>query len=176
MPDALSDPVGPPVPAPAADPAPAAGELRPTFRTVLQHPGVRALWIASLISYLGDTFSAMALFLLINQVTHSTLSLAAIGVAQTLPLFLGIVAGVLVDRWRYRPVLLVSDLVRAPLVPCSLLFPSPAALWLVLLVALLVSTAARFFGPASSALRRALLQPADYQVAAALWQATIGMS
>src|SRR5215212_8052302 len=95
---ALPDPIGPPAPPAVADPAPSAEESQSTFRTVLQQPGVRALWIASLISYLGDTFSAMALFILINQVTHSTLSLAGIGVAQTLPLFLGIVAGVLVDR------------------------------------------------------------------------------
>jgi MFS transporter, DHA3 family, macrolide efflux protein len=39
-----------------------------------------------------------------------------------------------------------------------------------------VSIASRFFFPASSALRRALLRPAEYSVAASLWQATYGAS
>jgi hypothetical protein len=73
-------------------------------------------------------------------------------------------------------VLLVSDLLRAALVPCYLLFHAASDLWLVLLVALLAASAARFFSPASSALRRALLRPADCQIAASLWQATVGIS
>jgi MFS family permease len=72
--------------------------------------------------------------------------------------------------------LLATDLIRAALVPLYLLFPGAAGLWLVLLVALNVSLAARFFRPASQALRRALLQPAEYAVAASLWQATVGIS
>jgi DHA3 family macrolide efflux protein-like MFS transporter len=143
---------------------------------VLAQPAIRALWIASLISYVGDAFGALALFVLVNSSTHSTLALASLGITQTLPLFLGVGAGVLVDRWRYRPVLLTTDLIRAALVPIYLLFPHTAGLWLVLLVALTVSLAARFFRPASQALRRALLQPAEYAVAASLWQATVGMS
>jgi predicted MFS family arabinose efflux permease len=147
-----------------------------SFRSVLAHQPVRALWIASLISYVGDTFAAMALFISVNAVTHSTLALSAVGLAQTLPLFLGIIAGVLVDRWRYRPVLLVADLLRAALLPLYILFQTPSDLPLVLLVTGATSLAARFFSPSSQALRRALLRPSEYQVAASLWQATMGMS
>ena len=147
-----------------------------SFRSVLAHQPVRALWIASLISYVGDTFAAMALFISVNAVTHSTLALSAVGLAQTLPLFLGIIAGVLVDRWRYRPVLLVADLLRAALVPLYILFQTPSDLPLALLVTGTTSLAARFFSPSSQALRRALLRPSEYQVAASLWQATMGMS
>ena len=120
-----------------------------TFRSVLAQRPLRALWLASLISYLGDTFGAMALFILINNVTHSTLALGAVGLADTLPLFLGIIAGVLVDRWRYRPVLLVSDFVRAALVPLYILFRDSNQLGLVLVVAATAAMAARFFSPAS---------------------------
>jgi MFS family permease len=93
-----------------------------TFRSVLGHRAVRALWFASLISYVGDTFTTMALFILVNTVTGSTVMLAAVGVVQTLPLFIGVLAGVLVDRWRYRPVLLLTDVIRAALIPLYLLF------------------------------------------------------
>ncbi len=147
-----------------------------TFGSVLGHRAVRALWIASLISYVGDTFTVMALFILVNTVTGSTVLLAAVGVVQTLPLFIGLLAGVLVDRWRYRPVLLLTDLIRAALIPLYLLFHTPGDLWLVLLVTVVTATAGRFFVPASMALRRALLQPHEYQVAAALWQTTYGLS
>src|SRR5215212_8128917 len=139
---------------------------RATFRSILRQRAVRTLWLASLISYLGDTFSAMALLILINNVTHSTVALAAVGLVQTLPLFLGVLAGVLVDRWRYRPVLLVTDLLRAALLPLYLLFQGAQDLWLVFGVTFALACAARFFGPASQALRRALLAPHEYQVAA----------
>lgn len=147
-----------------------------TFKSVLSQPAVRALWLASLISYVGDTFGIMALFILVNHVTHSTVALAAVGVAQTIPMLFALVAGVLVDRWRYRPVLLTADLVRVALLPFYLLFQSPEALRIALIVTLAVAVASRFFFPASQALRRALLRPEEYAVAASLWQATFGMS
>jgi MFS family permease len=149
---------------------------RATFRSVLAQPAVRALWLASLISYIGDTFGIMALFIMVNHVTHSTVALATVGVVQTLPLLFTLVAGVLVDRWRYRPVLWAADLIRAALLPLYLLFQSPDDLWIVLAVTLAVSISSRFFFPASTALRRALLRPEEYPVAAALWQATYGAS
>ncbi len=149
---------------------------RATFGSVLSQPAVRALWLASLISYVGDTFGIMALFILVNHVTHSTVALATVGVVQTIPLLFALVAGFLVDRWRYRPVLLTTDLVRASLLPFYLLFQSPDRLWMVLVVTLGVSVASRFFFPASQALRRALLRPDEYAVAASLWQATFGLS
>lgn len=147
-----------------------------TFRSVLGRPAVRSLWIASVISYMGDTFGAMALFILINDLTHSTAALAGVGLAQTIPLFFGVAAGVLVDRWRYRPVLLATDILRAGLVLMYILIQSASALWLALVVVTAASFASRFFGPASNALRRALLQPEEYQIAASLWQATMGLS
>lgn len=149
---------------------------RATFASVLSQPHVRALWLASLISYVGDTFGIMALFILVNHVTHSTVALATVGIVQTIPLLFALVAGVLVDRWRYRPVLLTADLVRASLLPFYLLFQSQDGLWIALIVTLGVSVASRFFFPASQALRRALLQPEEFAVAASLWQATFGLS
>jgi DHA3 family macrolide efflux protein-like MFS transporter len=137
---------------------------------------MRWLWLASLISYLGDTFGAMALLLVINDRTHSTAALAGVGLTQTLPLFAGVATGLLVDRWRYRPVLLAADGLRAGLVLLYILFQAAAQLWLVLAVVTAASVAARFFGPASAALRRALITPEEYRVAAALWQATLGGS
>lgn len=160
-----------------AEPQPQASTAAPaTFRSVLSQPPLRSLWIASVISYLGDTFGAMALFILINDLTHSTAALAGVGLAQTLPLFLGVAAGVLVDRWRYRPVLLTADLVRAALVLLYILVQSASDLGLVLIVVVTASLASRFFSPASNALRRALVRPEEYQVAASLWQATMGLS
>jgi len=160
---------------PAALPVDAPAHV--TFRSVLGQPAVRNLWLASLISYVGDTFGTLALFLLVSRVTGSTGALGAVALVQTLPLFLGVVAGLLVDRWRYRPVLLTADLLRAVVVPCyALLFQTAQDLWLVLLLSLGFSLASRFFTPASQALRRALLRPEEYQIAASLWQTTLGLS
>ena len=132
--------------------------------------------MATLISYLGDSFTSMALLILVNQVTHSTLALATVAVAETVPVLFGLIAGALVDRWRYRPVLLVSDLARAALVPFYLLFSSPADMWVVIVIALGVSIASRFFFPASNALRRTLVRPDEYKITSSIWQATWALS
>lgn len=154
-----------------ASPAP-----HPTFGSVLSQPAVRALWLATLISYLGDSFSAMALLILVNHVTQSTVALATVAVAETVPILFAVITGALVDRWRYRPVLLAADLLRAALVPLYLLFRSAQDLWIVITIVVGISVASRFFFPASSALRRMLVRPEEYKITSSLWQATWALS
>ena len=149
---------------------------RATFRSVLGRPALRALWVATLISYLGDSFSAMALLILVNHVTHSTVALATVAVAETAPVLFGLLAGALVDRWRYRPVLLAADLARAALVPLYLLFRSSQDLWIVVGIAVGISVASRFFLPASNSLRRTLVRPEEYKITSSIWQATWALS
>ena len=50
-------------------------------RDVLRLPDFRRLWAGQAISDIGDGLTLLTLMLLVNQLTHSTLALAAISIA-----------------------------------------------------------------------------------------------
>ena len=123
------------------------------------HPYVRlavngsfsALWTGQLISLLGDRVHQVALAALVYGTTNSAIAGALTFVAATLPnLLFGPIAGVLVDRWDQKRVLIVSDLLRAGIV---LLIPASVSVNVVLAYPLvfLLTTVSIFFRPARTA-------------------------
>jgi len=88
-----------------------------TFRQVLGNGTFLRLWIAQLVSQLGDWLALLALFSLVAFRRHgSPADVSGIFVAFILPFaLLGPAAGVLVDRWNPRVTMIVSDLLRAGL-------------------------------------------------------------
>jgi DHA3 family macrolide efflux protein-like MFS transporter len=123
------------------------------------HPYVRlavngsfsALWTGQLISLLGDRVHQVALAALVYGTTNSAIAGALTFVAATLPnLLFGPIAGVLVDRWDQKRVLIVSDLLRAGIV---LLIPAGVSVNVVLAYPLvfLLTTVSIFFRPARTA-------------------------
>src|SRR6266496_5856951 len=119
----------------------------------LRHRNFALLWIAGLISFVGDWALFIALPVYVYDLTGSTLATGTMFVAQSLPrLLLGSIAGVFVDRWDRRRTMIVANLLSA--VTLLLLLPvrSIADLWLVYLAAFLQASIALFFQPAESAL------------------------
>ena len=143
-----------------------------------RHPYVRlaldgsfsALWLGQLISLFGDRVHLIALTFLVLGVTDSPVALAFVFLAATIPnLFFGPIAGALVDRWDYREVMIVSDLLRAGLV---LLIPIAASINLVIIYPLvfLITTVSIFFRPAKGAIVPRLVRDEDLLPAnSALW-------
>jgi DHA3 family macrolide efflux protein-like MFS transporter len=150
-------------PAPASSGGVTAPALPGAFRGVAirarHHPFIRlavngsfsALWTGQLISLLGDRVHQVALATLVYGTTNSAIAGALTFVAATLPnLLFGPLAGVLVDRWDQKRVLIVSDLLRAGIV---LLIPAGVAVSVVLAYPLvfLLTTVSIFFRPARTA-------------------------
>jgi len=79
-----------------------------------RHKGFRALWVASVLSECGSTFSMIALPLYVLDDIHS---LAVAGLIATLGLIgaiaIRIPAGIIADRWPHRQALLTGALVGA---------------------------------------------------------------
>ena len=126
---------------------------------VRQHPYVRlalngsfsALWFGQLISSFGDRVHQVAVAFLVLGLTGSPIAVSGVFLAAFLPnLILGPVAGVLVDRWDRREVMVVSDLLRAAAV---LLIPVAAAANVLLVYPLVfaVTCVTIFFRPARTA-------------------------
>ncbi len=109
------------------------------------------LWLAGLISVIGDLAMIVALPLHIYKLTDSTLATAGAFAATFIPRVLfGSIAGVFVDRWDRKRTMFIADLARAVLL-LSLLV---AADHLVVLyvVAAIQGTIGLFFRPAESSL------------------------
>jgi predicted MFS family arabinose efflux permease len=90
-------------------------------------------------------------------------------VAELAPgVFMGSIAGVFVDRWDRKHVLVMSNVLQAATVGALLLVTRPELLWLVYAVAAVQSVIASFSVPAEGALLPTLVRDADLVPANAL--------
>jgi DHA3 family macrolide efflux protein-like MFS transporter len=144
------------------------------FVQVLRNGRFARLWLGQVISAVGDYFYFLAVPILINRLTGST---AAISLAMILgfalpQLLFGLPAGVLVDRWDRRRVMIVTDVARAALVLGGLLVHNAQTVWILYVVGFMVSVASRLFFPARSALIPALVAENELLAANGLAQLT----
>jgi MFS family permease len=114
-----------------------------------QHPNFLKLWSAETISVFGSQVTMLALPLTAVLVLGATpAQMGILGAIEMAPfLFISLFAGVWVDRWRLRPVLVIADLGRAVLLGS---IPAAYALgWLsieyLFITALLSGTLTVFF-------------------------------
>lgn len=112
----------------------------------------RRLWIGHLVSLLGDWFNTIALYSLVSRLTGSPFALGAVFLFKMLPLGLASpVAGILVDRWNRRRVMIGSDLLRAGIVLGFLVVDEASEVPLLYLLIALQVVVGAFFQPARSA-------------------------
>lgn len=124
------------------------------YSDVIRSRSYFPLWLGQLVSTFGDTFHYIALVILVFQLTGHGLGVAGLVVAEVLPvLLLGPLAGVIIDRFNRKTVLVVADLARAGLA-LSLVWPQGA--WHAYLVAAGLSAGTTFFNPAVQAVIPAL--------------------
>ena len=112
----------------------------------------RRLWIAQIISEVGDWFYMVALYAMLLEFTGRAELLGIAFVLQVLPQALtSPVAGVINDRLRRQRVMIFSDLARAVIVSCMLLVRSPQMIWLVYPLLALETAMWGLFEPARNA-------------------------
>ena len=88
-----------------------------TFRDVFAVAEFRALWLAQLLSVIGDQLARVALTVLVYDRTRSALLAAVTFVASIVPTFVGgVMLAWLADRYPRRRVMIACDLVRCALV------------------------------------------------------------
>jgi MFS family permease len=133
----------------------------------------RKLWFGQLVSQIGDGLAMMAMMILANQLTNSTIAVAGVTIAMALPsLVFGLIAGVYVDRWDRKKIMIFSDLIRGVLLLTLVLVRDVKLLWLVYVVAILQASVGVFFEPAKSASIPQILSPDLLMTANAFSQAT----
>lgn len=120
--------------------------------SLLRRRNFLLLWAAGLISDTGDWVLFVALPITVYRITHSALATSGVLASLLIPtILLGSVAGVFVDRWDHKRILVLTNLgLGVGLLPL-LLVHSAGDVWLVYLVALVQACLSAFFQPTQSA-------------------------
>lgn len=118
----------------------------------------RYLWLAQVVSLLGDWFNTIATIILVNRYTNSGLAVSALFLARGLPPFLmGPLVGVIADRFNRKFILIASDILRAIIVLGFLLVTSTDRVWLLYVLTTLQFIVSAFFEPARAAILPSLV-------------------
>ncbi|HKN97923.1 MAG TPA: MFS transporter [Pseudonocardiaceae bacterium] len=124
----------------------------------LRLPDFRFLLIGDLVSGLGSSLLVVALPYRVFQLTGSPTATGLALAAEALPALLaGPVAGVFVDRWDRRRVLIAANLARGVVLAGFLLADRPDRVGWVYATLFAESVGTMFFRPAARALRPAVL-------------------
>ncbi len=144
---------------------------------LLKHnPEFTRLWIGQLVSNLGDWFNTVAVLALVYDLTQSGLATGLIIIASTLPAFLLTpYAGVVVDRFDRRKIMMTADLTRGVLALGMLLVRTTDQIWLLYVFSALLIAFASFFGPALNSAIPNLVSDDELISANALSSATWGL-
>ncbi|MGC1245665.1 MAG: MFS transporter [Spirulinaceae cyanobacterium] len=160
------------------------------FGPVLKNVRFLVLWSGQIFSQLADKVYLVLMIAIIAsnfQRSDQTISgwVSAIMIAFTIPAILfGSLAGVYVDRWSKKGVLVITNLLRGGLVltlPLLLwlskdlnpIFNLPVGFWLLLGVTFLVSTLTQFFAPAEQTAIPLIVKRQDLLPANSLYTTTM---
>lgn len=149
-----------------------------TARDLFKIRDFRLLWSGQAVSNFGDALTHLTLVLFINRLTGgSTQAIAWLLIALALPTAtLGLIAGVFVDRWQRRQVMIVSDVLRSVLTLSFVVAAASERLSLVYALAILHATVSSFFTPARSAVIPRIVPKEGLMAANSLSQITLVFS
>ncbi len=121
----------------------------PSPFAVFRNRNFSLIWSGQLVSTIGSALTSLAASILVYRATNgSALSVGLMLMATAAPsLLVGLIAGVFVDRYDRRRIMITADLLRAVLVFLIPLMVPSSIVWLYVLV-MLTSTVGQFFDPA----------------------------
>jgi len=146
---------------------------RPGLAAVLGKGAYRRLFVAQTVSRWGDTFSTVALVVLVFRLTGSGLGVTGVVIAEIAPvLLLAPLAGAVVDRLPHVPVMVAADLWRMGL--AALLPLVDHHLVAVYAVAFGLAAGGVLFNPAAAAVLPGLVDEEELVAAnSGLWSAAV---
>jgi len=135
-----------------------------TAKTILQYKPFRTLWLAQFVSVFGDFLALFAVISLITFRWHGTpVQVTTVTMAFVLPMaVISPIAGVFVDHWNVKRLMIASDLIRAVLILMLVFVHNVSQISAIFFV---LSSVSSFFAPAQSVTLRTIV-PADSLLAA----------
>jgi len=146
----------------------------PAFTDLLRsNANYRRLWLGQLVSEAGDYFNNVAVFSLALQLTGSGLVVSGVMLARAIPAVIaGPIAGVLLDRFSRRGIMIASDLVRSVIALGFLLCLHYREAWLLYLLSALLMFASPFFTSGRAAILPSIAGGSQLHTANSLTQTT----
>ena len=143
------------------------------WRLLRDNRNVRFLWLAQIVSELGDWFYSVAIFSFLLELTGSAQLVAFAFLAMVLPQTLTAPAsGAINDRLSRKRVMIFADLARAVIVLSMLLVRSRGTLWLLFLLLICETICWGLFEPGRSAVIPNITTPEELPIANALGATT----
>jgi len=117
--------------------------------SVFRHRNFSLMWSGQLVSTIGSALTSLAASIMVyRQTGGSALSVGLMLMATAAPsLLVGLVAGVFVDRYDRRRIMIIADLLRAVLVFLIPFLVPGSIIWLYVIV-MISSAIGQFFDPA----------------------------
>jgi len=133
----------------------------------------RYTWLGQVVSETGDYFNNIAVFSLVMEVTGSGLVVSGVMLSRAIPAVLaGPVAGVVLDRFDRRHIMLASDLVRAVVALAFILTVHHPSAWLLYALSALLMFASPFFTSGRAAILPTIASKEELHTANSLTQTT----
>ncbi len=133
----------------------------------------RRLWTGQVVSEIGDYFNNVAVFSLALQTTGSGLVVSAVMLSRAIPAALaGPLAGVALDRFDRKRIMIASDVCRAAVALAFLLslrYPEP---WLLYALSALLMFASPFYTSGRASILPTIAGPKELHAANSLTQNT----
>lgn len=148
---------------------------REGYRVVLTNPNFLALWIGQIFSQIADRIIFVVFIsLIVSHFGPSDRYSSFLYIAFTIPaIMLTAIAGVFVDRWPRRAVLVTTNLMRAALVALIPWAAQATGGWAIYYVAFLISAATQFFVPAEAATIPTIVSKSSLLTANSLFTTTM---
>src|SRR5579863_7134059 len=138
-----------------------------------QNRNYRYTWMGQVVSETGDYFNNIAVFSLVMEVSGSGLVVSGVMLARAIPAVLaGPVAGVVLDRFDRKRIMLASDVIRAVVALAFVFTVRHPSAWLLYTLSGLLMFASPFFTSGRAAILPAIASKEELHTANSLTQTT----
>lgn len=147
------------------------------LRLLRNNRNYRSAWTGQVVSEIGDHFNNIAVFSLALDVTRSGMVVTFIMLSRAIPAILaGPVAGVILDRFDRKRIMIASDLIRA-VVAAGFIYAIPRShTWLLYPLSGLLMFASPFFTSGRSSILPTIANEEELHTANSLTQTTQWMT
>lgn len=147
--------------------------MNPFVSLLRQNHNYRNTWIGQVVSEVGDHFNNIAVFGLVLATTKSGLVVSGVMLSRAIPVILvGPLAGVVLDRFDRKKVMIASDLFRAVVAACFVFTVHRHDTWLLYLLSALLMAASPFFSAGRAAILPSIANKDELHTANSLTQTT----
>ncbi len=147
--------------------------MNPFLALLRRNGNYRNTWAGQIVSEVGDHFNNIAVFALVVATTKSGLVVSGVMLARAIPaILIGPLAGVVLDRFDRKRVMICSDLLRAVIAACFVFTIHRHDTWLLYLLSGLLMGASPFFSAGRAAILPAIATKDELHTANSLTQTT----